>query len=102
MLSKVRVTWCVRATPKVQTASGRQAGDVLPIEADTPAGRLVVPGDAVEESGLAGAVRSQQADDLALFHGRCDPVHSHQAAEALGNFLQFQQRHRATSFASAG
>ena len=43
----------------------RQAGDVLALEADAPAGERHDAGDAVERRGLAGAVRAEQADHLA-------------------------------------
>src|SRR6266567_8648005 len=35
---------------------------------DVAGARLVEPGEAVEQCGLAGAVRSDQAEDLALMH----------------------------------
>ena len=46
----------------------RQRGDVAPLELDRAAGRREIAGDEIDEGGLAGAVRADDADHLA----RCD------------------------------
>jgi hypothetical protein len=47
--------------PLLEQQVRRQAGDVLAVEQDLPAGRFEVAGDDVEKRGLAGAVRSDQS-----------------------------------------
>ena len=47
----------------------------------SPDARLVEPGEAVEQRGLAGAVRPDQAEDLALVHVERDAVQRDDAAE---------------------
>ena len=47
----------------------RGAGHVLAGEDDAAGGRQCLAGEAVEEGRFAGAVRADQADDLALVHG---------------------------------
>src|SRR5207244_7311418 len=51
-----------------------------------------VAGDAVEERGLAGAVGTDEADDLARLDGERDLLVGEQAAEALRGGLDAQQR----------
>jgi hypothetical protein len=43
-----------------------QSVDAAPVELDPPVPRPDEPGHAVEEGGLAGAVRAEERDDLAL------------------------------------
>ena len=66
MLGNSRMFWNVRATPAMVT-SRRVAGRRLAPAAAPARRRGVQPGEAVEERGLAGAVRADQADDLAFF-----------------------------------
>ncbi len=58
-----------------------------PPEVDRPVGRLGQAGDDVEEGGLAGAVRADEADDRALRDVEVDRAHGDQAAEPLGDRL---------------
>jgi hypothetical protein len=54
---------------------GRRARDVDAVEAATRARRsAAIAGEAVEEGRLAGAVRADQADDLALLDGQIGAV----------------------------
>ena len=46
----------------------RLVGDVLAAEADPAAPRMVEPVDRAQRRRLAGAVRAEQCDDLALAH----------------------------------
>src|SRR5262249_60014210 len=59
-----------------------RARDVAPLEEDPARRRLVEPGDAVHERRLAGAVRPDDADDLATLHGEVDLAAGDQPAEA--------------------
>ena len=61
----------------------RLAGHVVTCEHDLPAGRLVDAREAVEERGLAGAVRADQADDRPLGDVEIDVVDGDQAPELL-------------------
>ena len=61
-----RMFWNVRATPSAVITSGRARGDVAAAEVDPPLGRLVQPGQHVEEGRLAGAVRPDDRDDRVL------------------------------------
>ena len=51
------------------------------------------PDDHVETGGLAGAVRAEQADDLAAVDGQTDVTHDLAALVALGQMLSFQSCH---------
>ena len=60
----------------------RRAGqDALALEQDIALAGLIEPGEAIEERGLAGAVRSDQAEDLALVHVERHAVQRDDAAE---------------------
>ncbi len=60
------------------------------VERDVAAIALVEPRDAVEERGLAGAVRADQADDAPGRDIEGDPVKGDDAAETHGNVLHAQ------------
>ena len=66
MSSNVAGTWKVRPMPSRACASGERARHVDAVEHDAAGGRQRVAGEAIEEGRLAGAVRPDQADDLAL------------------------------------
>ncbi len=61
-------------------------------ERDVTALARVEPRDAVEERGLAGAVRADQADDAALRDDEGHAIEGHDAAETHGDVLHAQQR----------
>ena len=61
---------------------GAFAGDVGGADADIARGRAEGAGEEVEERGLAGAVRADQADHLALGEGDRHAVDRPEAAEA--------------------
>jgi hypothetical protein len=48
------------------------------------------PGDDIDEGGLAGAVRSEQAEELALLDGERNPGERAQRTEALLNRFDFE------------
>ena len=61
----------------------RQPGDVVAVELDAAVVGLDQPGDHVEDGGLAGAVRAEQADRLAAPHIKRDALHHGAAGEAF-------------------
>ena len=69
----------------------RFAGDVRAVEDDPAAGRLVDPGEHVEERRLAGAVRADERDDRAGRNVEVDVVHSDEAAELLAYGVCFEE-----------
>ncbi len=54
------------ADAEIADAVARLAGDLFALEADRAARRAVHPGDGADQRGLAGAVRADDGDDLAL------------------------------------
>src|SRR6202043_2872424 len=59
----------------------RARQDALALHQDVAGARLVEPGEAVEQRGLAGAVRADQAEDLALMHVERHAIQRDDAAE---------------------
>ena len=51
--------------------------------------RIVDAGDHIHQSGLAGAVFTQQGKNLAGFHIQVNAVVGHHTAEGFGNAFQF-------------
>ena len=70
-----------------------EAGDVLAVEDDRPAGRSQKSAQEIEAGRLAGAVRADQADDLALVDGEVDAVDGRQPAEEPGEIARLEERH---------
>src|SRR6202035_687333 len=68
------------------------ARDVATFEDNPARGRHVHAGDAVEQGRLAGAVRADQREDLALRHIEADLIYGRQAAEALDHALKREDR----------
>ena len=60
---------------------GRHAGNVSPLEQDRARVRSVGARDQVEERRLAGAIRPDQADDLARLNAQIDGSYRRQTAE---------------------
>ena len=84
--------WKVRATPRPAMLVRAQASDVVSVE-DDPAGiERLEAGDQVEQRRLAGAVRPDDAEDLALVHVEGDVRVGGQAAVALGHAFDVEQR----------
>ena len=73
--------WNVRAMPRPAIRCGGMRGDVLAVEDDPARGRLVDAADQVEDRRLAGAVRADDREDLALLHVEADVVDGVDAAE---------------------
>ena len=70
----------------------RPRQDALALHQDVAGARLVEPAQAVEERGLAGAVRPDQAEDLALFHVERYAVQRNDAAEHDADVANREQR----------
>ena len=69
------------ADADVGDAVRRPAQDAAALEQDVAGARRVEPAEAVEQRRLAGAVRADQAEDLALPHVERDVVERDDAAE---------------------
>jgi hypothetical protein len=69
----------------------RLAGEVLAAEGDRAVGRLVDPGEHVEERRLAGPVGADQADDRACRDEEVHVVDGDEAAELLAHLLCDEQ-----------
>src|SRR5690606_35118743 len=62
------------------------------VQREAPRGRLVEAGEAVEDRGLAGAVRADDRGDLALVGGERKIRDGNEAAEAHDEVLDLEQR----------
>src|SRR5262249_28880586 len=71
--------------PEATHAVGRAADQRLAAEREAAGVGSGGAADAVEQRGLARAVRPDQPDDLALANREVDRVDGHEPAEALGN-----------------
>ena len=92
MFRNSRSVWNVRATPRCVILCGEQADERLrPSSRMSPAIGLVDAGDQVEERRLAGAVRPDHADDLALVDVQVEVVDHLQAAERHRDPRQLEQ-----------
>src|SRR5439155_2054701 len=74
----------------------REAGDDASVEDDLPRVGTEDSGDEVEDGGLAGAVRSDHADDLAFADLEVEAVHHVETAEGLGDVAKLEQCHGQT------
>ena len=81
------------AEPRDRVAA--QAAQALPGEHDVAADRLEDLGQAVEQRRLAGAVRADQAEDLALADLQVDTVDGDVAAEGHGEIARGEKDPRA-------
>ena len=71
---------------------GPEPGDVLVLEADGAATKIAEAGDGVEQRRLAGAVRSAQANALALVDLPGDVLKEDAFAEGLGKGGELDQK----------
>ena len=76
---------------------GRQAGDVLAVEHDAPAGRPQHAGQAIEEGALARPVRSDDGAHFVALDLEIDLDKRRQAAETDGQQFGLQDRRRRRS-----
>src|SRR5258706_11494911 len=70
----------------------RKAEDRLAEAAPLAACRGIGAGDQIEGGRLAGAVRADHAEDLAFAHFEVEIGHGGEAAEALGQLLDLENR----------
>ncbi len=70
----------------------REVADVAAVELDAACGRIVEAEDRVEQGGLAGAVRTDESDDLALVDVEGGVVHGGQPTETDGDVVRLDQR----------
>ncbi len=75
-------------------AVGRHFGDVLVLEEDLARGRRVDARDQVEDRAFAGAVRSDDGEDLALLHRKGHRIDRFQAAEMQRDVFGAEIAHR--------
>ena len=94
MLGNSARFWKVRAMPKRGDPVGGTASRSLPFERHPAVGGLVDPADDVEHRGLAGAVRTDEAADLARVDRERQAVERGDAAEAHGDVFDFQYGQR--------
>ena len=82
---------------------GATAVDAVSLQTDLTRRRCHRARDAIEQGGLAGAVRPDDREDLSRVDGEADVTERLQAAERLAHVAQFQQRrgHDATPGASS-
>src|ERR1700674_1848039 len=74
----------------VRAAVRRLADQLAAMQSNRSGGRPQDAGDQVEHGGLAGAVRADQADDLALVDDGIEAIDCGQAAEAASQGLNLQ------------
>ena len=92
--------WNVRRDPERRDLVRRDARDVLALEDDRAARRVVDPADQVEHRRLARAVGPDDREDLALADVEADIVDGADAAEAdreVGHLEQGFAAHRMRS-----
>jgi hypothetical protein len=70
----------------------REAEQALAVEADVAGVGAVEPRDEVEDGGLAGAVRADQAGDLAALDVEREAVERDDAAEAPCQLVDLEKR----------
>ena len=85
--------WKVRAIPRRIDPVRRRREQALALEAELAGVRPVQARDHVERRRLAGAVRADQPDDLALADVERDVVERDDPAEAAGDVANLEQRH---------
>ena len=77
---------------------GLCAGDVGAAEHDASGIRREHAVDQIEQRRLAGAVRPDQAENFALAHDETQVVHGLQAAEALADVIELEERRHSSTF----
>src|SRR5438552_17757994 len=73
----------------------RIAGDGLPVQTDLPGIRPVEPGNQIEQGGLAGAVRADDADQIAFGEVEIDAVDGGKPAKTPRQSAERKQRYLA-------
>ena len=93
MRKKICRFWNVRESPRRASASGTSRVTSSSGEAHSALLRQVEAGDQVEQRGLAGAVRSDDREDLALLDRQAHIVDGMHAAERDRQVLGGQDGH---------
>ena len=83
--------------PLAAEVPGPLVVDLLPAKDDLPRGGREHAGDAVEQRGLAGAVRPDQAKDFTFFDAQAEVLHRLDAAECFSHLRQLENLHAAAS-----
>src|SRR3954468_6448083 len=91
------------AAPDAETREpiGRRAGDVLAPERDVPRGGPQLPGEQVQEGRFAGAGRSHDGVERAVFAPAGDALGRGEGAEAAGEAVRREHRLRHATPAEA-
>ena len=77
-----------------------EAGDGTTVEGDGALGGLIHAGDEVEDSGLARAVGTDEADEFVFTDGEIDGVDGGEAAETDGGLVELEEGgHGSAAFA---
>ena len=84
--------WNVRPIPSAARASGLKPRDILPLVADRSVGGPVAARDAVDHRGLAGAIRSDDREQLAGLDVEADVGQRRDATEPQRHPLGFQEQ----------
>src|SRR6202522_2632971 len=84
-----RTIWCVMARPR-RARGGRQPADVLAAQQYPSGVRSEDTGNDLQQSGLAGPVRSDQSNDVAIVHRERHVGEDLEAAEPDRNGLNLQ------------
>ena len=79
--------------PQPGALVGRQVRNVVSVEGDAPARGRVDPADAVEDAGLARAVRADDREEVAGGNVHADAGQGRHAAEVEMQPLEGEQRH---------
>src|SRR5207249_7216974 len=77
---------------EIRDGPWKEARDVLSLKADPPPVGLHVPRDHIEEGGLAGAVRADDAHELALLESEAQILRGADHAEELGQADRLEDR----------
>src|SRR3989304_1131879 len=97
----MRVCWNVRRRPR-RAISGTRSFEVAPLEGDRAPIDGMVADDGVEQRRLARPVGTHESDDGPLGDGQGDVVVGNDAAERLGDTLDFEERDHRLSPSETG
>ena len=96
-LANSSMFWNVRAMPRPAIRYGGTSVMSWSWKISSPGGRLIDAADQVEDRRLAGAVRADDREHLALLHLEADRIHGADAAEADRDVVGAEQAHRSRS-----
>ena len=96
-----RTIWWVTARP-AHPLRGRKPRDIRAAEQDTAVVRHQHTGNDLEQAGLAGAVRTDEADEFALVHGERDVGRAPARRRTGSRPLRLSECRRSCCFAAFG